>query len=94
VGVAARYDHLDDSDGALTGIPQVLRSFTVGPMWYFERAQEGIFANIEHTSFHLPQIAVRVALRFDDSTQGFFPSDQGGLERTNTRGVFELLYLF
>jgi hypothetical protein len=93
-GLAARYDHLDDSDGILTGTPQVLRSFTVGPMWFFERAQEGIFANIEHTSFHLPQIAVRAALRFDDSTQEFFPNDQGGLERGNTRGVIELLYLF
>jgi Putative beta-barrel porin-2, OmpL-like. bbp2 len=94
VGIAARYDHVDDSDGALTGTGQVLRSVTVGPMWFFQRAQEGIFANIEHTTFHLPQIAVRAALRVDYSTEGFFPNDQGGFERRNTRGVIELLYLF
>jgi len=94
MGVAARYDHLDDSDGARTGTAQVLRSVTVGPMWFFQRAQEGIFANIEHTTFHLPQIAVRAALRLDYSTQDFFPNDQGGLERRNTSGVIELLYLF
>ena len=94
VGVAARYDHLDDSDGVLTGMAQVLRSVTVGPMWFFQRAQEGIFANIEHTTFHLPQIAVRAALRVDYSTQAFFPNDQGGLERGNTSGVIEMLYLF
>ena len=94
VGVSARYDHLDDSDGALTGTAQVLRSVTVGPMWFFQRAQEGIFANIEHTSFHLPQIAVRTALRVDYSTQDFFPNDHDGLERRNTSGVIEVLYLF
>ena len=94
LGIAARYDHLDDSDGALTGAGQVLRSFTVGPMWFYQRAEEGIFANIEHTTFHLPQIALRAALRVDYSTQPFFANDQGGLERGNTTGVIELLYLF
>ena len=94
VGVAARYDHLRDADGALTGTGQVLRSVTFGPMWFFQRAQEGIFANIEHTTFHLPQIAVRTALRLDYSNQDFFTNDEGGLERRNTRGVIEVLYLF
>jgi hypothetical protein len=93
-GVAARYDHLDDSDGTLTGTGQVLRSVTVGPMWFFQRAQEGIFANIEHTTFHLPQLAVRTALRVDYTTQDFFSNDQGGLERRNTKGVIEVVYLF
>jgi hypothetical protein len=94
VGVATRYDHLDDADAAVTGTAQVLRSITVGPMWFFQQAQEGIFANIEHTTFHLPRIAVRAAFRVDYSTEAFFPNDQGGLERRNTSGVIELLYLF
>jgi hypothetical protein len=94
VGVAARYDRLQDKGGALTGTPQVLRSITIGPMWFFRRAQEGIFANIEHTTFHLPQVALRAALRFDRSSQPFFPNSGRGLERTDTRGVVELVYLF
>jgi len=94
LGVSGRYDHLDDSDGVLSGTPQVLRSFTVGPMWFYRSAQEGIFSNIEHTTFHLPQIAVRAALRVEYSTQAFFPNDQGGFERRHTRAVVELLYLF
>ncbi len=94
VGVAARYDHLEDTDGTLTGTPQVLRSVTVGPMWFFRRAQEGIFSNIPHTTFHLPQVAVRAALRLDRSSQPFFPDANGGLDRTDTRGVVELVYLF
>src|SRR3989475_2221012 len=42
---------LEDSDGLRTGTPQILRSVTVGPMWYFSRASEGIFSRSEeHTS--------------------------------------------
>src|SRR5213592_4417212 len=94
VGLTARYDHLSDSDGALTGTPQVLRSVTVGPIWFYSQAQEGIFSNIEHTTFHLPQIALRAALRVDYSTQPFFENASGGQERTDTRAVVELVYLF
>src|SRR5437764_789842 len=94
IGLAARYDHLSDSGGALTGTPQVLRSVTVGPMWFYSQAQEGIFSNIEHTTFHLPQIALRAALRVDYSTQPFFETTSAGQERTDTRAVVEFLYLF
>lgn len=94
VGLTARYDHLSDADGLLTGTPQVLRSMTVGPTWFYSQAQEGIFSNIEHTRFHIPQIAVRAALRLDYSTQPFFATSGGGLGRSDTRGVVELVYLF
>src|SRR5213593_119550 len=94
IGLAARYDHLSDTGGALTGTRQVLRSVTVGPMWFYSQAQEGIFSNIEHTTFHLPQIALRAALRVDYSTQPFFETTSAGQERTDTRAVVEFLYLF
>jgi len=94
LGLGARYDHLDDTDGVLSGLPQVLRSFTVGPMWFYSSAQQGIFSNIEHTTFRLPRIAARAALRVDYSTQPFFANDEGGLEQRDTRFVLELLYLF
>ena len=94
LGVSARYYHVSDADGVLSGTPQVLRSVTVGPMWFHSRAQEGIFSNIEHTRFHLPQIALRAAVRVDYSTQPFFEDASGGLRRTDTRGVVELVYLF
>ncbi len=94
IGVTARYDYLDDADGVLTGASQILRSFTVGPMLFFRSAQEGIFTNIEHTRFHLPQVAVRAALRVDNASQPFFENPSGGLERTDTRAVLELVFLF
>jgi hypothetical protein len=94
LGLSARYDHLSDADGALSGTPQVLRSITVGPMWFYSRAQEGLFSNIEHTRFHLPQIALRAAVRSDYSTAPFFEDRNGGLVRTNTVGLLELVYIF
>jgi len=94
LGVTARYDQLEDSDGLLTGTPQILRSVTVGPMWYFSSAREGIFSNIEHTRFHLRQIALRGAVRADWSSQPFFADASGGLQGSNTRGILELVYIF
>jgi hypothetical protein len=94
VGLTARYDQMEDTDGLLTGTPQILRSVTVGPMWYFSSAREGIFSNIEHTRFHLPQVALRAAVRADWSSTPFFSDATGALQRSNTKGVLELVYLF
>jgi len=94
LGLAARYDQVEDRDGVLTGTPQILRSAIVGPMWYFSSAHEGVFSNIEHTRFHLPQIALRAALRADWSSQPFFPDATGALQGSDTKGVLELVYVF
>src|SRR5213594_3311713 len=94
VGFTARYDQLEDSDGLLTGTPQILRSVTVGPMWYFSSAREGIFSNIEHTRFHLPQVALRAAVRADWSSAPIFTDGTGALQNSNTKGVLELVYVF
>jgi hypothetical protein len=94
LGLAARYDQMEDTDGLLTGTPQILRSVTAGPMWFFSSAREGVFSNIEHTRFHLPQIALRAAVRADWSSAAFFPDAGGALQRSNTKGVLELVYVF
>src|SRR6266566_732317 len=94
VGLTARYDQLEDSDGLLTATPQILRSVTVGPMWYFSSAREGIFSNIEHTRFHLPQVALRAAVRADWSSTPFFTDATGALQSSDTKGVLELVYIF
>jgi hypothetical protein len=94
VGLTARYDQVEDTDGLLTGTPQILRSVTVGPMWYFSSAHEGIFSNIEHTRFHLPQIALRAAVRADWSSTPFFTDATGAPQSSNTKGVIEVVYVF
>jgi len=94
VGVTARYDQMEDTNGLLTGTPQILRSVTVGPMWYFSSAREGIFSNIEHTRFHLPQVTVRAAVRADWSSTPFFADAKGAPQSSNTKAVVELIYVF
>src|SRR5216110_139206 len=94
LGFSARYDQMEDSDGLLTGTPQILRSVTAGPMWYFNTAREGVFSNIEHTRFHLPQIALRAAVRADWSSAPFFTDASGALQSSNNKGVLELVYVF
>src|SRR3989441_5090987 len=94
VGLTARYDQLEDTAGLLTGTPQILRSVTVGSMWYFSSAREGVFSNIEHTRFHLPQVALRAAVRADWSSTPFFTDATGALQSSNTKGVLELVYVF
>lgn len=94
VGVTARYDQMQDTNGLLTGTPQILRSVSVGPMWYFSSAREGIFSNIEHTRFHLPQVAVRAAVRADWSSTPFFTDAKGAPQSSNTKAVIELIYVF
>ena len=93
-GATARYDQMEDTNGLLTGTPQILRSVTVGPMWYLSSAREGVFSNIEHTRFHLPQIAVRAAIRADWSSTPFFIDAAGAPQRSNTKAVIELVYVF
>jgi Putative beta-barrel porin-2, OmpL-like. bbp2 len=94
VGVTARYDQLEDTHGLLTGTSQILRSVTAGPMWYFSSAREGVFSNIEHTRFHLPQVAVRAAIRADWSSTPFFIDANGAPQSSNTKAVVELIYVF
>jgi hypothetical protein len=94
IGLTARYDQLEDPDGLLTGAQQILRSVTLGPMWYFSSAREGIFSNIEHTRFHLPQVALRAAVRADWSSTPFFTDQTGAQQTSNTKGVLELVYVF
>ena len=94
VGVTARYEQMEDTNGLLTGTPQILRSVIVGPMWYFSSAREGIFSNIEHTRFHLPQVAVRAAVRADWSSTSFFADAKGAPQSSNTKAVVELIYVF
>ena len=94
VGLTARYDQMEDTDGLLTGTRQILRSVTVGPMWYFSSAREGVFSNIEHTRFHLPQVALRAAVRGDWSSTPFFTDAAGAPQSSNTKAVIELVYVF
>ena len=89
-----RGEVLDDADGVTTGTPQTLKSLTISPCYFYREAQEGVFSNVEFTTFRLPAFSLRPALRFDHSDQRFFEDRSGGLRRSNLTAVVELVYLF
>ena len=94
VGVSVRGEILDDQGGVTTGTPQTLKSLTISPWYFYREAQEGVFSNVEFTTFRLPSFSLRPALRFDRSDQPFFEDKNGGLRRSNFTAVVELVYLF
>lgn len=93
-GLTVRAETLRDRDGVLSGTGQTLQSITISPWYFYREAQEGIFSNIEHTSFRLPAFSLRPALRIDHSDQSFFEHADGSFGKTNVRGILELVYLF
>lgn len=94
VGLSVRAETLRDRTGVVSGTAQTLQSLTISPWYFYREAAEGIFANIEHTTFHLPGFALRPALRIEHSDAPVFETAGGTARDTNIRGVVELLYLF
>ena len=94
IGLSVRGETLRDRDGVASGTPQTLQSLTISPWYFYRQASEGIFSNIEHTTFHLPAFSLRPALRIDHSDVPVFDTEGGTPRKTNLRGILELVYLF
>ncbi len=92
-GLTLRYEWFKDRDGSRTGVPQILQSYTIAPVYIFGEGREGIFSVIEHTSFHLPRFQLRAELRLNRSTEPFFPEDEG-TGRFGAQGVVQGVFLF
>jgi hypothetical protein len=92
-GLTLRYEWFKDRDGARTGVPQILQSYTIAPVYIFGEGREGIFSVIEHTSFHLPRFQLRGELRLNRSTEAFFPEDVG-TGRFGAQAVVQGVFLF
>jgi len=93
-GLTVRGDVFDDPDGARTGTAQTLQSVTISPWYFYREAQEGVFSNVEFTSFRLPAFSLRPAVRFDHSSQPVFESKDGTLKQSNVTALVELVYIF
>jgi hypothetical protein len=93
-GLTVRGEVFNDPDGARTGTAQKLSSVTISPWYFYREAQEGVFSNVEFTSFRLPAFSIRPAVRIDHSTQPVFEKKDGSLVRSNLTALVELVYLF
>jgi Putative beta-barrel porin-2, OmpL-like. bbp2 len=76
-GTTARLEGFKDRDGARTGEPQTLTSFTIAPIYFIGTGGEGIFATIEHTTFRIPRFQLRGEVRWDHSTIDAFETRSG-----------------
>lgn len=85
-GLAARAEVMDDKDGARTGVPQTLTSYTIAPIYSIGVGREGIFADIQHTTYRIPRFQLRGEVRLNHSNVPFFETsdepDQWGVAYT------------
>jgi hypothetical protein len=68
-GTTLRGETFHDPNGVRSGDAQTLRSLTFSPIWFVGSGQEGIFANIEHTTFRIPRFQLRAEARLDHSSE-------------------------
>jgi hypothetical protein len=73
-----RLDSVDDRDGARSGTPQRLQSATLSPQYLIGGSFFGIFRYLDRTTLRLPELAIRLDLRYDHSTQPSFVSGIAG----------------
>jgi len=75
--LAARAEVFRDADGARTGDTQTLESYTISPLYSIGVGREGIFANVQHTTFRIPRLQLRGEIRFNHSDVPIFETDDG-----------------
>ena len=90
-----RLDWFDDAGGGRTGTPQILREVTLSPQYLVGGGFYGIFRYLEHTSLRLPQLALRLDLRYDRSTAPVFAARQDGVgRRDHAQATLQAVFLF
>lgn len=93
-GAVARAEVLRDRDGARTGDPQTLTSYTLAPLYFIGTGREGIFANIEHTTFRIPRLQARAEARLDHSSEPVFTDSDGNPDTWDLHFVFQIVATF
>jgi hypothetical protein len=89
-----RTDYFDDIEGSRTGQRQVLRSFTLSPQYLIGGGFFGLYRTLDRTSLRIPEVAVRLDLRFDRSTEHVFASKTGDARRDNRSATLQVVYVF
>jgi len=92
-GTTVRGEVFRDRDGARTGVVQTMESLTIAPTYFLGTGREGIFANVEHTTFRIPRFQLRTGLRYNHSNQPFFETSTG-LDTWNIEYLAELVATF
>ncbi len=90
-----RAEYLDDQDGARTGTAQTLRSLTVSPQYLVGGGFYGVFRYLARTSLKIPELQVRLDLRYDRSDRDVFRSSQEGVGQNDSlSATLQSVFLF
>ncbi len=92
--ITLRADYFDDIGGSRTGRRQILRSFTLSPQYLIGGGFFGLFRTLDRTSLRIPEVAVRLDLRFDRSTEPVFASKTDQARRDNRSATLQVVYVF
>jgi|GEM_PF-472278 len=89
-----RAEVLEDTDGRRTGAPQTVTSLTLSPQYLVGGGFYGIFHFLEGTSLRLPQLAVRLDLRWDHSDEEVFAGSGEELSQDHYSANFQVVFVF
>jgi hypothetical protein len=90
-----RGDYLDDVGGSRTGTPQILKSLTVSPQYLVGGGFYGVYRTLDRTSLRLPELAVRLDLRWDRSSVPILRSHTEDVGRRDAySATFQTVFLF
>lgn len=94
VGATVRGETFYDRDGSRTGEARTLHSITFSPIVFVGTGREGIFANVEHTTFRIPRFQLRADIRLDHSSVALFEDSDGALHQWAPRYIVQLVTTF
>ncbi len=90
-----RAEYFDDAGGSRTGTRQILRSVTVSPQYLVGGGFYGLYRNFEHTSLRLPEVTVRLDLRWDRSSVDAFRTREEAVGRRDAySATLQTVFLF
>lgn len=91
--VTLRTDYLDDIGGSRTGRRQILRSFTLSPQYLFGAGFFGFYRTFDRTTLPIPELALRLDLRLDRSSEPVFAGRRGE-RRDHASATLQVVYVF
>lgn len=92
--VTLRTDYFDDREGSRTGRRQILRSFTISPQYLVGGGFFGLYRTIDRTSLRIPELTVRLDLRYDRSTEKVFAGRDEEVRRDGASAALQVVYVF
>ncbi|HZD52203.1 MAG TPA: outer membrane beta-barrel protein [Woeseiaceae bacterium] len=85
---------LDDPDAARTGFAQKVRSLTISPQYLIGGGFFGPFHYLGRTTLPLPELALRLDLRYDRSDADVFDQGSDVPGRTRKSVTLQMVYVF